>query len=159
MLSILIARKLSEEEEDEFNPFIPMAVVLILFVISGFLSIQEFKCAVWGRTADAEIVKVKETPFAAGAGKGPLMEVHYQWTDKDDGVREDSFLHEASPQFEAGKTLKIDYLPGVKSSRIAGAPLYSKIAVFFFVGSGSVSLLLFAYLWWKGTRKARGTAR
>ncbi|MCB9852329.1 MAG: hypothetical protein H6819_04475 [Phycisphaerales bacterium] len=161
MLPILIARKLTEEEPKyEFNPFIPITVVLILFVVSGFLSYQEFKYAMWGRTANAEIIKVKETAFSAEGGRGAMMEVHYRWTDKNDGERTDELLRNPWMKDAVGKTIKIDYLPGVKQSRIAGAPLYSKIAVGFFIGSGSVALLLFAYVWWRGARtKPARTAR
>ena len=146
-------RHLTKDDPNEFNPLIPLAVVLILLVVSGFLSYQEFKYALWGRTADAEIIKVKETPFGSGPRRRPLMAVHYRWKDKNDGDREDELLRDSKFGDAVGHTIRIDYLPGVKQSRIAGAPLYSKIATCFFVGSGTAAIFLFVYLWCRGSRR------
>jgi len=145
-----------ERDRDEFNPFVPLAVVLILFIISGILSYNEFKYAVWGRTADAEIFRMKETAFSAGERKGPMVEVRYRWTDKDDGDREDSMLRDpAEWPYQVGDRFKIDYMPGVMKSRVAGTPMYATIAIGFFVVLGGAALVLFALLWRQGARTAR----
>lgn len=144
-----------DEDRREFNPFIPMAIVLGLFVVSGVISYSEIRYALWGRTTDATIVRMKETAFSAGEGEGPLNEVVYNWNDKDDGHREDAFLQPTDWGYKKGDTFEIDYLPGVKKSRIAGTPLYAKISLGFFFGLGALALILFAMLWRKGTRESR----
>ena len=131
------------------------ALLLILFLVSGWLSCRELKYAAWGRSATADVVRVRK--YKERRRYDPdeiaMADVRYQWTDTDDGQRRDGVLLLAEDAPAEGDVIAIDYLPGVKDSRLSGDR--NDWAIAFFAIAFLAALLWFAKAWRDGSRPAR----
>ncbi|HPF39317.1 MAG TPA: hypothetical protein P5081_01135 [Phycisphaerae bacterium] len=131
------------------------AFLVILFLLSGWLSCRELKYAAWGRSANADVVRVNKyiDRRKYEFDEIPMADVRYQWTDADDGQRKDGVLLRAEDAPAEGDIIAIEYLPGVKDSRMTGDR--NAWAIAFFAISFLAALLWFAKAWRDGSRPTR----
>lgn len=121
----------------------------LVFAISGWASCREMKYIIRGRTAEAEIINIKIVTVSSGRRYSRRTEeklaVRYRWTDEDDGVREDAVKRSLDWQQPADGILRIEYLPGVKVSRLQGERNYILLAIFTVIGG---TLIFFTVRTW-----------
>lgn len=131
--------------------------VIVALLVGGFATCHEAKYAIWGRTADARIIRAQQERFKVGDSAFDKEYVnkyviHYQWTDEDDGERKDKMVMYEGWQPPPDQIIEIDYLPGVMDSRLAGDRELGGPIMFF--GTAGVLVAVFAFLWWKGSKTA-----
>ncbi|MCA9018312.1 MAG: hypothetical protein KDA77_23525, partial [Planctomycetaceae bacterium] len=104
----------------------------VAFLVTGYLSFQELKYAVWGTTTEATVTRTFETSTGSRRRSKMLLAVEYTFTDKEGqshNERDDVPIDWPTP----GPKVNIQYLPGVEdSSRLEGHS--SKVAVWMFLG-------------------------
>ncbi|MFK7778754.1 MAG: hypothetical protein QM501_11670 [Gimesia sp.] len=118
-----------DDEEEELAKLKWILIAGIAFLVTGYLSFQELKFAVWGTTAEANVTRTFET---RASRRSRLLAVEYTFTDKEGkhhSERDDVPIDWPTP----GPKVNIQYMPGVEdSSRLEGHS--SKIAVWIFFG-------------------------
>lgn len=104
-----------------------LVLTFVLFVISAFFSYHEVRYAVFGKTTDAQLIKVKETTVSSRHGSRAALDVHYRFTDRDGTVRNEedrmniSWQEPETTAEDGTRVVQIEYIPGSsESSRLHG---------------------------------------
>lgn len=121
---------------------------LILLLGSTYLSCQELKYSLWGRTASAEIIRrtnVKEP--GRGGTLRPLVRVEYRFQDERGTTGNGKLNFAADSDVPAGMALPIQYLPGEPGeSRLLGqrnlTPVYIMLGFVAILAGLVVKLLI-----------------
>lgn len=117
------------DEDAELKKMVWILIVVVAFLVTGYLSFKELKYAVWGATAEATVTNTFDTSLGR---RSPLLAVEYTFTDKDGqqhSERDDVPIDWPEP----GPKVNVQYLPGVEdSSRLEGHS--AKVAVWMFLG-------------------------
>lgn len=124
------------DQDEELAKLKWILIAGVAFLVSGYLSFQELKYAIWGTTAEANVTRTYETRER----RTNLLAVEYTFTD-DEGKSHSERDDVPSDWPTPGATVMVQYLPGVEdSSRLEGHS--SKLAVWMFLGC--CLLLVFA---------------
>lgn len=97
-------------------------LTFVLFVISAFLSYNQVRYVVFGRTTDAQLVKVKETTVNSRRGSKTVLDVYYRFTDLDGTIRNEedrvsiSWQEPENTAMDGKPMVQIDYIPGSPGS-------------------------------------------
>lgn len=86
-----------------------------------------------------------------GCGLGEkVLEARYRWSDADDGEREDVQNLALGWQRPADDVIRIEYLPGVKASRMAGERNWGAFA--FLLMTSAALVFVVVKTWREGSR-------
>ena len=129
----------------ETRRFKYLFVTALVFAGSAFASCREIKYVIWGRTAAAEITRVRKASVYSRFGSKQVRAVRYRWTDEDDGQREDVVNRSLDWRQPADGILRIQYLPSVRESRLQGERNY--IAPTIFVAITGLMLFFVVKTW------------
>jgi hypothetical protein len=103
--------------DDETKRFKVMLFVGVLLLVSAFFSWREMKYAVFGKRADAKLVRVYETTEYARRGRTRQRTmVEYQFTDSSGQTRKESDKLSDSATPPSGATVPVQYLAGSPGS-------------------------------------------
>jgi hypothetical protein len=129
---------------------------MVLFVISGVITIGEIGYFLWGQTTTAEFKKVQ--PVYDNRGPARMQSVKYAFIDDDGHRRVERNRVPLDWKPPANGRLRIEYVPGTEGkSRLAGSRNDAMVYVFF--GTLAFSLITFCAAWhqaykngdpWKG---------
>ncbi len=136
--------------EGETRRFKLIVLVGLMFLVSAWASCQEMKYAIWGRTAEAQVYSAEKVSVSSGRRVKNTVAVRYRWSDADDGEREDVQNLDLSWQRPADDVIRIEYLPGVKASRMAGERNWVAITIFLVVSG--VMVFVVVKTWREGSR-------
>lgn len=131
-------------------------VTVFLLLLCALISCREAKYVIWGRTIDAEVVRVRKFPAQARDNEIQMADVHYLWFDVDDGERRDAIRKRAEDAPAVGDRIDIDYLPGVKDSREAGDRNFLAIGGLVVISTSTVGWFV---ILWRRTMKKRKPRR
>ncbi len=112
----------------DYRKFRIVVAVMIFFLGSAFGACRELQYEVWGRTAEAEIIRVRQSSYATD--DEDLMFVTYRFTEEDGTRREDKMVRHdwRTPEHEH---LMIEYIPGAPgTSRLVGEDESDRVVIF-----------------------------
>lgn len=116
------------DQDEELAKLKWILAAVVAFLVTGYLSFQELKYAVWGTTAEATVTRTFETRER----RRNLLAVEYTFTDTE-GTSHSERDDVPSDWPTPGPKVTIQYMPGVEdSSRLEGHS--SKVAVWMFLG-------------------------
>lgn len=112
------------------------------FVISFWLSFQEFQYPLWGRTTEAAVNRVYDRERAGRRSGGPERVASYSFQEAGAGNRDESTTVPLDWEPPSNGRVTVQYVPGAKNrSRIEGQRNTGALVVFF--GSlAAVALLI-----------------
>jgi len=121
------------DADDEIAKLKWLLVLGVLFLLSGCFSWREMKYSMFGKSADAALVRVYETTEYARRGRTvEKLAIDYQFEDKGAIRKETDSVAIDSPR-PRGRTVPIEYLSGSPgSSRLKGHS--NKVWMFVFLG-------------------------
>ncbi|MCG8405688.1 MAG: hypothetical protein MI923_10865 [Phycisphaerales bacterium] len=139
--------------ETESRRFKYWVFAFLIFATCGWLSYQEMKYLIWGRTAEAQITTIRTVtiPRHRFHPSKDMFAVRYRWTDADDVVREDVMNRNLNWKQPADNIIRIEYLPGSKASRMEGERDY--IALLIFITIGGLLTFVTIKTWRRAYRK------
>jgi hypothetical protein len=113
----------------------------LMFLVSGCLSMNELRFAIWSRTVDASVIRAKES-YAPREGREIFVE--YQFADSDGTLRTERDAIKTEMSVPSANHVMIQHIPGVaRSSRLLGNSQMGAVYTFLF----SSFLLGLALLW------------
>lgn len=119
------------EHEDEIQRFKSILIAAGLMLVAAYFSWQELKFRVWGKTAEATVVRTFEaTRSSRRGGRRTVQVVEYRFFEDASTprtVQVDYGLNEDLPE----QRFQVEYLPGEGVSRMAGQSNWIAIAGFF----------------------------
>jgi hypothetical protein len=120
------------DEEEELAKLKWILIAGIAFLVTGYLSFQELKFAVWGTTAEATVTRTFET--SSGSRRRPKLLLAVEYTFSDEEGQHHSERDDVPSSWPTpGPKVTIQYMPGVEdSSRLEGHS--SQVAVWIFFG-------------------------
>lgn len=122
-----------EDFDEELRKAKRMILSAILFLVAGIFSYVEIKYWIWGRMAEAKVVRTFDTAEGGGLRRSPKLAVEYSFTDEASGPRNERDDVPISWKV-TGPTEMVEYLPGVAdSSRLKGND--RSLAVYLFAGA------------------------
>lgn len=127
-----------------------LIVSAIIFLAGAIFSYGEIKFWIWGRMAEAQVVRTYETK-GASSRSGPKLAVEYTFTDVSSGSRSERDYVPLSWKV-TGPTEMVEYIPGVAdSSRLKGND--RSLVVYLFAGA-CLWLAYEAYKLWSMAHEA-----
>lgn len=143
------------DDENEVQKFKWLLIAILAFGISGWYSWTELRYATWGKTVDAEIVRMHETTRRSRRGiTSTWLVIDYQFSEPGASVRSESDeVPNDNPRPEGGK-VAVEYVPGKPGmSRLAGHRNVIAVVIF------GLTLLWLAYQGFQLFREAREASR
>ena len=114
------------------------------FLISAFMSLDEFRYMIWGRTADGRVLRTSEGSEIVGrfASQSAALAVEYTFEDEARNSFTERDLVAINTQLPPNGRVPIQYIPGSPdSSRLLGHS-NSTWVVFFFVSLGVMAFFI-----------------
>lgn len=144
-----------DEISDDSARLAVWIVLFLIFIVSAWFSWREVKYAVWGRTAQAEVFRIRKYQDNRDRHPRdtPIADVRYRWTDRNDGDRNDAMLVPLDSAPIVGEMIAIDYLPGEKTSRLTGDR--NLWAIGFVLLTSAALSVWFVKTWRDGTRRSK----
>jgi hypothetical protein len=104
-----------------------------IFLISAFMSFDEFRYKIWGRTTEARVIQVRPYEEPGRRGKStPRLSVEYSFQDEAKNTFSERDNVSLDTQLPSDGHVPIQYIPGTAdSSRIAGHSNSFWVLVFF----------------------------
>ncbi len=128
---------------------------VVMLLLTSWTAWHEFKYVIFGVTCDAEVYRVKTDPDPHDPDITQWAHVHVRWFDEVDGERTDALRMWAKEAPSVGDSIAIDYLRGVKESRVAGDRNYIAITAFSLAAGCGVSW--FVIMWRRGMRRRKSS--
>jgi hypothetical protein len=139
--------------DDEVARFKWLAVAGLLFLMSGFYSLNELRYAVFAKTVDAAVTGMRET-MSTGRRRQSRIAVEYQFTESGGATRSERDEVSTDWPIPTTGTVAVQYIPGVeKASRLKGH--WSWVAVYTFMGC----VAWLGFLFYKLSREANEPIR
>jgi hypothetical protein len=104
-----------------------------VFLISAFMSFDEFRYRIWGRTVEGHVSQAKEVEVSQGrGGRRRMLSVEYTFPDEGRAPLTERDLVPVEWKLPPDGTVPIQYIPGSSdSSRISGHTNAFWMVVFF----------------------------
>lgn len=134
-----------------------LALLVVLFFLSGFGALSQARFAIWGKMVNAAVVKKGERVVDLPNKRVTLKLVEYQFVDVDGSVRTEGDVYVTEPQWtkveasgarggEGGDGVMVDYIPGSPgSSHVSGKS--NATLVWVFAGMLLVVIAWTGYIW------------
>ena len=121
-----------------------------IFLISAFMSFDEFRYKIWSRTTDGRVLQARATEEIGRRGnRRPMLSVEYTFRDEARGPFTERDLVPVDTQLPPDGRVPIQYIPGSPdSSRLSGHSNSTWVIVFF------ASLAIMAFFLLKLAREA-----
>lgn len=138
------------DADEETKKFKLIAGLGAAFVVSMVVSCQELKYTMWGKAAEAKVLKMEEVVVRVGrrGREEPRMRIHFTYDDAGATVKMiDSYpIHLDYSNAQATGKLPIQYLSGDKySARMAGTgKVIGVVAFFVFLGLFVLTLIKYS---------------
>lgn len=84
----------------------------MVFVVSGYYSLDEARYLAWGRNAQADVVESYVSPNPGGRRRPDVRVVRVSFPDEEGRARTGTDLLHRDSEVRAGDRVAVDYIPG-----------------------------------------------
>lgn len=102
----------------------------MVFLISGYFSLNELRYALFSRTVEARVTNARATQ-SVGRRKEPRLAIEYNFTEAGGATRSERDTVPVDWPLSPDGAIQIQYIPGVaNASRLSGRGSWNAVAIF-----------------------------